>query len=95
MGPLLLVRFDALHRIKSYDPQLEKFAVNSFDFRLCNITCQVGNLRVSCGLLDLAIEKNPRKFYGYIVRALIVYNPIPIGQGVDYWGNESHLLPTL
>jgi len=37
----------ALYRIKSYDPQLERFTVNSFDFRFCNITCQVGNLRVS------------------------------------------------
>jgi len=37
----------ALHQIKSYNPQLEKFTVNSLDFRLCNITCQVENLRVS------------------------------------------------
>jgi hypothetical protein len=44
---LVLVRCSALHQIKSYDPQLEKFTVNSLDFRLCNITCQVGDLRVS------------------------------------------------
>ena len=37
----------ALHQIKSYNPQLEKFTVNSLDFRLCNITCQVENLRVN------------------------------------------------
>jgi len=42
-----LVRFNALHQIKSYDPQLVKFTVSSFDFRFCNITRQVGNLRVS------------------------------------------------
>ena len=44
---LLLVRCNALHQIKSYDPQLKKFTVNSLDFRLCNITCQVEDLRVS------------------------------------------------
>ena len=44
---LALVRFNALYQINSYDPQLEKFAVNSFDFRFCNITCQVGSFRVS------------------------------------------------
>ena len=43
-----LVRFNALHQIESYDPQLVKFTVSSFDFRFCNITCQVGNLRVNC-----------------------------------------------
>ena len=40
---LFLVRCNALYQIKSYDPQLEKFTVNFFDFRLCSITCQVGN----------------------------------------------------
>jgi hypothetical protein len=25
----------------------------------------------------------------------LAYLPIPIGQGVDYWGYESHLSPTL
>ena len=44
---LLLVRCSALHQIKSYDPQLEKFTVNSLDFRLCSITCQVGDFGVS------------------------------------------------
>jgi hypothetical protein len=44
---LLLVRSSALHQIKSYDPQLERFTVNSLDFRLCNITCQVEGLGVS------------------------------------------------
>lgn len=72
----LLVRCNALYQIKSHDPQLERFTVNSFDFRFCNITCQVGNFRVSLG-------SRPN---GHL---------IPIGQGVDYWGNESHLLPTL
>jgi len=73
---LKLVRFSALHQIKSYDPQLWKPAVNSLDFRLCNITCQVVGLRVNLR---------------YTLRA----DPTHIGQGVDYWGFESHLRPTL
>jgi len=32
---LWLVRFNAVHRIKSYDPQLERFTVNSFKFQTC------------------------------------------------------------
>jgi len=59
MKPLFLVRCNAYHRIKSHDPQLEKFTVNSFDFRFCNITCQVGNFRVSCEFPELTAEKNP------------------------------------
>jgi len=51
MLALLLVRCSALYQIKSYDPQLEKFTVNSLDFRLCNITYQVGGLGVSFRLI--------------------------------------------
>ena len=64
-----LVRFNALHQIESYDPQLVKFTVSSFDFRFCNITCQVGNLRVNCRpknlyqktKINLFTEKKKRK----------------------------------
>lgn len=52
-----LVRFNALHQIESYDPQLVKFTVSSFDFRFCNITCQVGNLRVNCRLKNLCLKQ--------------------------------------
>jgi len=34
-GLLCLVRFNAVHRIKSYDPQLESLTVNSFKFQTC------------------------------------------------------------
>lgn len=37
-----LVRFNALHQIESYDPQLVKFTVSSFDFRFCNILARSG-----------------------------------------------------
>ena len=53
-----LVRFNALHQIESYDPQLVKFTVSSFDFRFCNITCQVGNLRVNCRPKNLYQKTN-------------------------------------
>jgi hypothetical protein len=55
MLALLLVRCSALYQIKSYDPQLEKFTVNSLDFRLCNITYQVGGLGVSFRLIFILI----------------------------------------
>jgi len=32
---LVQVRFDAVHRIKSYDPQLVDFTANSFKFQTC------------------------------------------------------------
>jgi len=53
-----LVRFNALHQIESYDPQLVKFTVSSFDFRFCNITCQVGNLRVNCRPKNICQKTN-------------------------------------
>jgi len=59
---LALVRFNALYQINSYDPQLEKFAVNSFDFRFCNITCQVGSFRVSWRFINAEENKKINLF---------------------------------
>jgi hypothetical protein len=58
----MLVRCSALHQIKSYDPQLKKFTVNSLDFRLCNITYQVEGFGVSFRLLLLSrYNTNPQR----------------------------------
>jgi hypothetical protein len=94
-----LVRCSALYQIKSYNPQLKRFTVNSLDFRFCNITCQVENFRVSFRLnvfLCTSIQKTTLKksiYHLFIIHNTI--NLIFIGQGVDYWGCESHLKPTL
>lgn len=77
-----LVRCSALYQIKSYNPQLKRFTVNSLDFRFCNITCQVENFRVSFRLNAFI-----HLMYGYLILQRSIYHCYII----HYISNKSNL----
>lgn len=84
-----LVRCSALHQIKSYDPQLKKFTVNSLDFRLCSITCQVENFRVNFRLNVLIIHQlNLKKAFKICISSYYYFNKSNLhwsGRGLLGW----------